>query len=81
MIVEEIEESNNALDRMVGGNHYLKYKIQPIEYLHANNIPFIEGSIIKYVTRWRDKGGLDDLHKAKHHVELLIQMELSNSEE
>jgi amidase len=43
--------------------------------IHANNIPFIEGSIIKYATRWRDKGGIKDLEKIKHFVDLLIELE------
>ena len=56
-----------ALDKQVAGDHYKKLKIQPIEYIHANNIPFAEGCAIKYLTRWRDKGGIADLEKAKHH--------------
>ena len=47
----------SALDLQVGGNHYKKYKIQPMEYIHANKIPFAEGTAIGYITRWRDKGG------------------------
>jgi hypothetical protein len=65
----------SALDRQVSGDHYKALGIQPIEYIHANNIPFAEGSVIKYVTRWRDKGGLADLEKAKHFLELLIELE------
>lgn len=59
----------------VGGSHYVKMKIQPVEFAHANNIPFIEASVIKYVCRWRDKGGIEDLHKAKHFLDLLIELE------
>lgn len=65
----------SALDVQVGGSHYKDLKIQPVEYIHANNIPFIEGSVIKYVTRWRNKNGIKDLEKAKHFLELLIEME------
>jgi hypothetical protein len=65
----------SALCRQVGGGHYNSLKIQPIEYIHANGIPFAEGSVIKYVTRWREKGGLADLEKAKHFLELLIELE------
>ena len=65
----------SALDKQVSGEHYKSLKIQPIEYIHANHIPFAEGSVIKYVTRWRDKGGLADLEKAKHCIELLIELE------
>ena len=65
----------SALDTQVAGGHYKSLKIQPIEYIHANGIPFAEGSVIKYVTRWRDKGGIADLEKAKHFLELLIELE------
>ncbi|KOX62985.1 MULTISPECIES: DUF3310 domain-containing protein [Pseudomonas] len=65
----------SALERQVSGEHYKSLKIQPIEFIHANGIPFAEGSVIKYVTRWRDKGGLADLEKAKHFLEILIELE------
>jgi hypothetical protein len=64
-----------ALSTQVGGSHYKTLRIQPIEYIHANGIPFAEGNVIKYVTRWRDKGGIRDLEKAKHFIELLIDLE------
>ena len=67
--------SDAARFRQVGGDHYKKYKIQPVEYIHANKIPFIEGNVIKYVTRWRDKGGLKDIDKAIHLLEFLKQLE------
>ena len=60
-----------------GGSHYTDCKIQPIEYIWANNLGFSEGNIIKYVTRWRSKGGIKDLEKAKHHIALLIEHELA----
>lgn len=65
----------SALDTQVGGSHYKDLKIQPVEYIMANNIPYMEGNVIKYVTRWRDKGGLRDLEKAKHYLEMLIEMQ------
>lgn len=65
----------SALERQVSGEHYKSLKIQPIEFIHANGIPFAEGSVIKYVTRWRNKGGLADLEKAKHFLEILIELE------
>jgi hypothetical protein len=68
----------SALDVQVAGDHYKKLKIQPVEYIHANNIPFIEGCIIKYATRWRDKGGVKDLEKIKHFADLLIELESKN---
>lgn len=65
----------SALNTQVSGDHYKSLKIQPIEFIHANGIPFAEGSVIKYVTRWRAKGGIPDLEKAKHFIELLIELE------
>jgi hypothetical protein len=65
----------SALNTQVSGDHYKSLNIQPIEFIHANGIPFAEGSVIKYVTRWRAKGGIADLEKAKHFIELLIELE------
>ena len=59
----------------IGGAHYKKLKIQPVEYVHANGIGYFEGTAIKYLTRWKDKGGIEDLRKAIHFIELLIQLE------
>jgi UDP-3-O-acyl-N-acetylglucosamine deacetylase len=67
--------SQSPLDVQVAGDHYKSLAIQPVEYIHANQIPFIEGSVIKYVTRWKSKGGINDLQKAKHFIELLIELE------
>lgn len=67
--------NSSPLDKQVGGQHYKDLKIQPVEYIHANKIPFCEGNVIKYVSRWRDKGGIADLEKAKHFIELLIELE------
>ena len=64
-----------ALETQIGGDHYKKYKIQPVEYNHYNQIPYMEGNVIKYITRWRDKKGVEDLEKAKHYIELIIEME------
>jgi hypothetical protein len=69
----------SALDVQEGGAHYKGRAIQPIEYIHANNLPFIEGSVVKYITRWRDKGGVEDLKKIKHYVDLLIELEARNA--
>jgi hypothetical protein len=68
-------EKYNPLKTQVQGSHYKDLKIQPLEYIHANGIPFAEGNVIKYVTRWRAKGGIKDLEKAKHFLELLIELE------
>lgn len=52
--------------------HYSKNKIQPIDYILANDMDFVSGNIIKYVTRYKHKNGLEDLKKAKHYLEILI---------
>jgi len=67
---------DKSLSIQIGGGHYKKLVIQPVEYIHANQIPFIEGNVIKYVTRWRDKGGIADLEKAKHFIDLLLELEM-----
>ena len=59
----------------VGGTHYKAKTIQPWDYIIANDIPFLEANVIKYVTRWREKNGKDDLLKAKHYLEKLIEVE------
>ena len=59
----------------VGGEHYKKLKIQPIDYILDNGLGYCEANIIKYVTRWRDKNGIEDLRKAKHYIDILIERE------
>ena len=73
------DHTPSALDVQVAGSHYKDLKIQPIEYIHANNIPFCEASVVKYVTRWRSKGGIKDLEKARHFIDLLIELESKNA--
>ena len=65
----------NATDTQIGGTHYKQMKIQPIEFILSNKIGFIEGNVIKYVSRWRDKNGIEDLKKARHYLDLLIENE------
>jgi hypothetical protein len=69
----------SVLGTQIGGNHYTSCAIQPIEYIWANNLGFSEGNVVKYVTRWRKKGGIKDLEKARHHIDLLIEHEKSTS--
>ena len=69
----------SPLDVQVDGNHYKQMKIQPVEYIHANGIPYLEGNVIKYISRWRNKNGVADLEKAKHYIELLIELEGRNA--
>lgn len=65
----------SALEKQVGGGHYKDFVIQPVEFCHINKIPYIEATAIKYLCRWRDKGGFEDLDKAIHFIELLKQLE------
>jgi hypothetical protein len=67
--------NTSALDVQVAGDHYKTLAIQPVEYIHANKIGYFEGNVIKYVSRWRSKNGIKDLEKAKHYIELLIELE------
>lgn len=64
-----------------GGDHYKKYVIQPTEFIHRNEIGFIEGNVIKYVLRHRDKNGKQDLLKAKHYIDLLLEYEYATEHE
>lgn len=65
----------SAKDIQVSGDHYKNMKIQPMEYILANNIGFAEGAVIKYVSRWKNKNGIDDLKKARHVLDFLIEYE------
>lgn len=64
-----------ASDTQVGGSHYSRYVIQPTEFIYKNNVPFIEGNIIKYILRHREKNGIEDLKKAQHYLSLLLEFE------
>ena len=64
-----------ASEEQIGGNHYKQYAIQPIEFIEKNNIPYIEGNVIKDLVRWREKNGIQDLDKAIHYIELLKEIE------
>lgn len=66
------------LNTQVGGNHYQDFPIQPIEFIMKNNLSFPVGNIIKYVCRFDKKNGLEDLNKAKHYLEILIENYESN---
>lgn len=65
----------SALDTQEGGDHYKKYKIQPVEFCQKNKIPYCEANVIKYVTRHNSKNGIEDLNKAIHYLELLKEIE------
>jgi hypothetical protein len=61
-----------ANDVQIGGDHY-KFPIQPWDYILANDIGYLEGTAIKYLTRWKRKNGVEDLKKAKHFIDKLIE--------
>lgn len=65
--------SNRANDKQVGGDHYKAGAIQPWDFIISNNLGYLEGNIIKYVSRYKNKNGVQDLEKAKHYLEKLIE--------
>ena len=69
------QNGNEGLHYQVGGDHYTKMAIQPVEYILANGIGFCEGNVIKYISRWKLKGGIEDLKKARHFIDMLIEHE------
>ena len=69
---ENLTTSDN---KQVGGSHYCDKSIQPWDYIYSNNLGYFEGNCLKYVSRWKDKGGVEDLKKAIHYLEKLIELE------
>ena len=69
----------SQFDHQEGGRHYKDLAIQPVEYMLANpQIGYCEGNAIKYLTRWKSKGGIEDLRKAIHYIQMLIEHEVKN---
>ena len=60
-------------DKQIGGSHYKKFKIQPYEFISHNDLSFFQGNVIKYVVRYKDKNGIEDLKKIIHYCELEIE--------
>ena len=58
-----------------GPGHYKDKPMQPWDFIVANNLGYLKGNVVKYVSRWRQKGGVEDLRKAKHYIEKLIEVE------
>jgi hypothetical protein len=65
----------SANNFQVGGDHYAKNTIQPWDYIVANELGYLEGNIVKYITRWRDKGGIQDIDKVIHYAQKLKEVE------
>jgi hypothetical protein len=70
--------SNKVFFKQVGGTHYKKYKIQPSRFINDNKILFAEGNAIKYICRHQDKGGQQDLLKAIHYIQMIIERDYNN---
>lgn len=71
---------SHANSRQVGGNHYKKFKIEIWDFIVQNDIPYLEGNAIKYIARWRDKGGVGDLDKAIHYLQKLKEIHAQETE-
>ncbi len=71
----EVGKISSALSHQEGGNHYKDLAIQPVEYITRNKMGFIEGSVVKYVTRHRLKNGAEDIRKAIHFLHQLLELE------
>lgn len=69
------DNPKSALDTQVGGSHYKGFKIQPVEFIHQNGIGYMAGNVIKYVSRYQEKNGIEDLKKARHYIDMLIEFE------
>ena len=68
-------EASNPLQTQVGGNHYKDLKIQPIEFIHANNLDFMTANVVKYVVRAKNKNGAQDIRKAIHYCQLILKLD------
>lgn len=70
---------NNALDKQVGGGHYKDLAIQPVVFIEANNLGFLEGNVVKYITRHHLKNGEADIDKVIHYCELIKELKYGKS--
>lgn len=68
-------ENKSALATQAGGNHYKIMGIQPVEYIQANNLDYFEGNVVKYVTRHKNKGKEQDIKKAIHYLQLILELQ------
>ena len=71
----------STYDKQIGGTHYRKMKIQPSKFVIENELLFPEGSVIKYICRHRFKNGKEDLEKAVHFIEMIIERDYKNETE
>ena len=75
MTSKDIFEEAFPQDKQIGGNHYKTFVIQPYEFISKNDLSFFQGNVVKYVCRYLNKNGIEDLQKAKKYIELLIENE------
>ena len=71
----------SSYNRQIGGKHYIKYKIQPSRFVVENKLLYPEGCVIKYILRHQDKGGKQDLLKAKHFIDMIIERDYEEEKE
>ena len=71
----ECTDKNNPLASQIGGSHYKEFKIQPVEFIHANGLDFLQGNIIKYACRHKSKNGAEDVKKIIHYAQLILKLE------
>lgn len=77
----ELIKKETALAQQIGGNHYKDCKIQPVEYIYSNGLDFLEGNVVKYITRHRTKGdGEKDIRKVIHYAQMILEMEYGKGE-
>ena len=70
------KQARMATDKQVGGDHYKSCRIQPVDYIVQNDLTFLEGNVVKYITRHRRKGeGAKDIEKVIHYAEMILEME------
>ncbi len=73
--------TTKPLETQVGGSHYVGFAIQPAEFMHRNEIGFLAGNAIKYLVRYKSKGGAEDIKKAIHYCQMLLEMEYGDKPE
>ena len=71
----------NPYKKQIGGNHYSKFKVQPSKFINDNKLLFAEGNAIKYICRHTHKGGKQDLLKAKHYIDMIIERDYEEKKE
>jgi len=71
----------SALDTQAGGNHYKNLAIQPVEYIQANGLDYLQGNVVKYITRHKAKNGAEDIKKAIHYCQLILELEYAETQD